>query len=470
LFHQLAGNPDIVEFVYTHSSSFTDLLPGLCSLLERWLGESLLVSYREASDVSPAITPYFEDPHVKAYLESLQKGSLGLAVGRIFKEAFRLVTRTVGTPMRAAKWAARGLEELAAGLRRNETKGSVTVEETITASLGEREAHEARMEAVRERLWQSGGTAEQLQDSNGFEGAAIGGDVGGRFDGGNGAEASGEPALKRGPPALPPQERPARGVWESGKLKDLDLEQFTKAPPEAHRLQHELEELASGDGQQGINELGVVDLEPVLHSASDGEERFDDVVAMKAAQSGAVSAGPPAQKSSSGRNVMLGAAILVCAVGFAAMKVPRKASPKPPVHPPATARTITPPQPKPQQQTIRKPPVETPPQREADTRMPPMDSVLAEGIIRRWQKAKAGALGKRNDVSGLKDVLDGAMLAEWTGKAREFAARGKRWEYDLVGISVESVRVSNRGREAAVEVTLQVRRPDTQNSKVNREG
>lgn len=46
-----------------------------------------------------------------------------------------------------------------------------------------------------------------------------------------------------------------------------------------------------------------------------------------------------------------------------------------------------------------------------------IDNKTAEKLVRKWQKAKAAAMGKRHNVAALGDVLTGQMLAQWEGRA-----------------------------------------------------
>ncbi|KAL3676344.1 hypothetical protein R1sor_026292 [Riccia sorocarpa] len=84
-----------------------------------------------------------------------------------------------------------------------------------------------------------------------------------------------------------------------------------------------------------------------------------------------------------------------------------------------------------------------------------MDARLAEAMVRKWQMAKAKALGSSHSVSHLSEVLEGKMLESWTERVNEVARNGWFWEYRLVGLNIDSVTVSDDGRRAIVEATLQ---------------
>ncbi|KAG6552295.1 hypothetical protein Mapa_006148 [Marchantia paleacea] len=84
-----------------------------------------------------------------------------------------------------------------------------------------------------------------------------------------------------------------------------------------------------------------------------------------------------------------------------------------------------------------------------------MDARLAEAMVRKWQMAKARALGSSHSVSHLPEVLEGKMLESWTDRVNEVARNGWFWEYRLVGLNIDSVTVSEDGRRAIVEATLQ---------------
>lgn len=71
----------IAEFVVKHSSisEDADFLPGLCKLLESWLGDVIFPSFRETEKLQVNLRDYFDDPGVLSYLEKLEKGGSPLA-------------------------------------------------------------------------------------------------------------------------------------------------------------------------------------------------------------------------------------------------------------------------------------------------------------------------------------------------------------------------------------------------------
>ncbi|XP_024530626.1 protein ACCUMULATION AND REPLICATION OF CHLOROPLASTS 6, chloroplastic isoform X1 [Selaginella moellendorffii] len=84
-----------------------------------------------------------------------------------------------------------------------------------------------------------------------------------------------------------------------------------------------------------------------------------------------------------------------------------------------------------------------------------MDARLAEQLIRKWQAAKAKALGVTRGITQLNEILDGQMLKSWTDRAVEVAKHGWYWEYKLLEINIDSVTISEDGRRAMVEATLE---------------
>jgi hypothetical protein len=52
-------------------------------------------------------------------------------------------------------------------------------------------------------------------------------------------------------------------------------------------------------------------------------------------------------------------------------------------------------------------------------------------------------------------VLDGEMLKSWTTRAGDVKRNGWFWEYTLLGLSIDSITVSDDGRRATAEATLQ---------------
>lgn len=71
----------ITDFVVANSSVSDegDYLPGLCKLLESWLGEVVFPTFREIDGLQVKLRDYFDYPGVLSYLEKLEKGGSPLA-------------------------------------------------------------------------------------------------------------------------------------------------------------------------------------------------------------------------------------------------------------------------------------------------------------------------------------------------------------------------------------------------------
>jgi len=82
-----------------------------------------------------------------------------------------------------------------------------------------------------------------------------------------------------------------------------------------------------------------------------------------------------------------------------------------------------------------------------------MDYATAERLVRKWQTAKAQALGQSHNTRLLEGILDGPMLQQWTTRANDVAAHGWAWEYKLNNLSVDSVQVVGANK-VLVETTL----------------
>lgn len=52
-------------------------------------------------------------------------------------------------------------------------------------------------------------------------------------------------------------------------------------------------------------------------------------------------------------------------------------------------------------------------------------------------------------------VLEGEMLKSWTERVSDVKRNGWYWEYTLLGLNIDSVTVSDDGRRATAEATLQ---------------
>ncbi|GMH23403.1 hypothetical protein Nepgr_025246 [Nepenthes gracilis] len=87
--------------------------------------------------------------------------------------------------------------------------------------------------------------------------------------------------------------------------------------------------------------------------------------------------------------------------------------------------------------------------------IPKMDARLAEALVLKWQNVKSQALGRDHVIEKLHEVLDGKMLKLWTKRATEIADRGWFWDYDLSGVTIDCVTVTQDGLRAVVEVTLE---------------
>jgi len=96
------------------------------------------------------------------------------------------------------------------------------------------------------------------------------------------------------------------------------------------------------------------------------------------------------------------------------------------------------------------------PSRQQNSRPPPvftMDKGTAEKIVRKWQIAKAQALGQTHNTRPLEGILDGPMLQQWRTRAEDVAAHGWAWEYQLNDLSIDHVQVVGMDK-VFVETTL----------------
>ena len=84
---------------------------------------------------------------------------------------------------------------------------------------------------------------------------------------------------------------------------------------------------------------------------------------------------------------------------------------------------------------------------------PEVDAKVAEQIVRRWQSAKAQALGVAHNLRPLEQVLEGPMLQQWLTRAEDVKAHGWAWEYQLNALTVDKVEVMTPTR-VMVEATL----------------
>ncbi|KAJ7530553.1 hypothetical protein O6H91_14G008000 [Diphasiastrum complanatum] len=84
-----------------------------------------------------------------------------------------------------------------------------------------------------------------------------------------------------------------------------------------------------------------------------------------------------------------------------------------------------------------------------------MDARLAEDLVRTWQVAKSQALGFSHSIDLMHEILDGQMLKSWSERANNIAKHGWYWDYKLIGVNIDSVTISQDGKRALIEATLQ---------------
>ncbi|KAL5847764.1 hypothetical protein ACOSQ3_011288 [Xanthoceras sorbifolium] len=87
--------------------------------------------------------------------------------------------------------------------------------------------------------------------------------------------------------------------------------------------------------------------------------------------------------------------------------------------------------------------------------LPIMDAKFAEDMVRKWQNIKSQALGPDHSLGKLSEVLDGQMLKIWTDRAAEIAQLGWIYDYTLLKLTIDSVTLSQDGRHAWVEATVE---------------
>ncbi|KAI9200873.1 hypothetical protein LWI28_014364 [Acer negundo] len=87
--------------------------------------------------------------------------------------------------------------------------------------------------------------------------------------------------------------------------------------------------------------------------------------------------------------------------------------------------------------------------------LPKMDAKLAEDMVRKWQNIKSQALGPDHLLGKLPEVLDGQMLKIWTDRAAEIAQLGWIYDYTILKLNIDSVTLSQDGRHAWVEATVE---------------
>ncbi|KAJ0085768.1 hypothetical protein Patl1_09253 [Pistacia atlantica] len=87
--------------------------------------------------------------------------------------------------------------------------------------------------------------------------------------------------------------------------------------------------------------------------------------------------------------------------------------------------------------------------------LPRMDTRLAEDLVRKWQNVKSQAFGPNHSLVKLPEVLGGQMLKIWGDRAAEIAELGWVYDYTPLKLSIDSVTLSQDGKHAWVEATVE---------------
>lgn len=103
-------DPSMVEFILEKSTDYedSDMLPGLCKLLETWLMEVVFPRFRETRSVQFKLGDYYDDPTVLRYLERLEGGNssplaAAAAIVRIRAEATAVIDNVTSSVVQALK-------------------------------------------------------------------------------------------------------------------------------------------------------------------------------------------------------------------------------------------------------------------------------------------------------------------------------------------------------------------------------
>lgn len=150
----------IAEFVVKHSSisDDADFLPGLCKLLESWLGDVIFPSFREIEKLQVNLRDYFDDPGVLSYLEKLEKGGSPLAA------AAAIVQLGAGAGAALDSVKASALETLSKVFPIRKGGGGFKIEETFGA------ASKARLDFSSEKMFTN---EESQSDTALYKGSSV---------------------------------------------------------------------------------------------------------------------------------------------------------------------------------------------------------------------------------------------------------------------------------------------------------
>eukprot|EP00899_Mesostigma_viride_P020022 jgi/Mesvir1/28020/Mv04629-RA.1 len=439
------GDRSVRDFILAASPDGSDLLPGLCLLAERWLREVLYPSFRDLEGRrNVVLTEYFDDPSVKDYLEGIDRtptGNLAAKVSQLsgFLKSLKITAlQTLSTvfPDDAAgvkELSVPDIKELRGGKGEADEEGA---REGAEASAKDRDATAqvaAPASAVAADASSAPTQAVVVAPKRSPVGAIVGGTV--LIAGGISLAAVGS-GLVPGV-SLPPLPPAVATAIRDGKLPDLQSIDLPATPKEAMaRVQ------AAWGSYRGTGTPLGGQPQAAAFSASSGHASTRGGSSAQAAAmavptptpAAATQQPPPAAKNS--------------AAAAAATPVPSGVSPR-------SFNFQLPPLPHVEQLGdvrkwlgidggLRKGAVSG-----------PLDTKAAEEIVRRWQSLKAAALGPEHNAACLKEILSGPMLGQWTTRADDVAKNGWYWKYKLESVRVDRIVLSEGGRKAIVDATLE---------------
>ena len=84
----------------------------------------------------------------------------------------------------------------------------------------------------------------------------------------------------------------------------------------------------------------------------------------------------------------------------------------------------------------------------------PLSASEASSLVKQWQRIKSEALGPQHRMERLEEVLAGNLLQQWKVRASELALKGWYYKHDLKSKTVNAVRQGKKPGTATVIATL----------------
>ncbi|KAL4443575.1 hypothetical protein ABPG75_011312 [Micractinium tetrahymenae] len=410
----------MLAFIKANSPDRDDLLPGLCVLVQRWVADVAMGSFRGTQGTPFSLEGWFEEDTVRRYLTRRQ---LGPPAASPLASAAQRVTAALAAP--ALSGMAGVLSIM--GLLQPTDEELATEEEAEAALL---EELEAAAYAERQEAAAADGAA-------GFTAAAAAATAPQQAQQGRGepmpegrsaaelAQAAAARDMSQVDMRAARQARPKAIKPEQLRPRHTARPEITAAaaapPPPPVAMPPSVPEAAAGEDFDANVAFAMQPVEQL--TPLDGEDRMWDAEAQRNVRWGRLAA-TVALLASGG--FLLGRGMLLRSTGAATAAQQLAAAPA------AVAAAAEP----------------------APAAAPTLSRSEAAAVIARWQAAKAAALGPKHDIKGLSAILRGDVLRQWQERATQIQQKGWHYLHTMEGSQINSVSVDAATGAAKVSATF----------------